>query len=206
MSETITVYGFAKFDRAARVRWLAGELGLALDDRHLDYNAHEQRSESYLALNPFGTVPAAQFRGQALFESGAICQYLVECFPDAGLAPPPGSAERAEYLAWLNFALTSLDERVFQVFYRSVLRPDADARTSALERLLPLLDVLEARLGEREYLVAGRFTLADIVLGHGLVLLKVSKALDRERHPALARYLERLSQRPAAQRCSLFMR
>jgi glutathione S-transferase len=137
-----------------------------------------------------------------MYESVAICQYLAEKHPQSGLVPALDSPLRASWLSWLFFCASDLDAQGFHVFNYAMLRPDAAKREAALRLMTPALDVLEAHLAQHEYLVGDSFSLPDILLGHALVLLSLSKAL--EPYAQLRRYRDVLAQRPAAQASGLF--
>jgi glutathione S-transferase len=201
---SVTLYSFVDFDRGSRVRWLCHEIGLDIVEKRLNYTLHENRSEKYRAIHPFGLVPAIEYDGQTIWESGAICQFLVEAYPDSGLAPLPNSPERAKYLSWMFFATSTFDRAAFDVFYNTTLRPNEGERDRAIEAIRPLLDVLNDHFRRYEYLLGERFRLPDLVIGHALALLKVAKLLDDGRYPPLYRYLERLAARPAAFKSKLF--
>lgn len=202
MTAPLTLYTFAPFDRAARVRWTALELGLTYEEVALNYVAGDHRQPGYRAKNPFCQVPLVEFDQQSMVQSVAICQYLAEQHPEAGLVAAPDSSLRASWLSWLFLCASDLDARGFQVLNYTLLRPDADKRATAISVIAPLLQVIEAHLAERDYLVGDTFTLPDIVLGHELVLLTMCKALDG--YPHLARYRDRLGERPAAKASGLY--
>jgi glutathione S-transferase len=202
MSATITLYSFVPFDRSSRVRWLAHELGLQVDERRLDYAGGEHRGDSHLARHPFGQVPAVEMDGQTRWESVAICQSLVEEHPDCGLAAAAGDVQRADYLAWLFFAASTFDSATFRVFKFTSLQPDPARRDEAVAELQPLLLRLARHLQEHDFLLGDRFSLPDLVLGHGMQLLYLVRLLDET--PALLAYRERLAARPAAQQAKMF--
>lgn len=203
-NRALTLYSFVDFDRGSRVRWLAHELGLEVNDKRLNFTTQEQKGEAFRKIHPFGQIPAIEFRGQTLWESAAICQFLVEEFPDSGLAPLPNSPERGAYLSWLFFAATTFDKAAFDVFYNSVMRPDPGERDAAIERMKPLLETLNERLKRFDHVLGDRFRLPDLLLGHGLALLLMSRAIPDGSYTAVVRYLERLAARPAAIRSKLF--
>lgn len=202
MTAPLKLYSFAPFDRAARVRWTALELGLPLEEVALNYIAGEHKLPPYREKNPFCQVPLVETGQGSMVQSVAICQYLAEQHPQAGLVPALDSPLRAHWLSWLFLCSSDLDARSFQVLNYTVLRPDIDKRATAVKVVEPLLQVLEAHMAGRDYLVSDTFTLPDIVLGHELVLLSFCKALND--CPNLARYRDRLGERPAAQASGLF--
>ena len=85
--------------RGQIARWAIEESGASYETVLLDY-ATTMKQEPFLSINPMGKVPAIVHNGQVVTECAAICAYLAEAFPDAGLAPAP--AERADYYRWLD--------------------------------------------------------------------------------------------------------
>lgn len=204
MNAALKLYSFAPFDRAARVRWTALELGLPLEEIGLDYVAGEHKQAGYKAKNPFCQVPLLESEAHCMQQSVAICLHLAEQHPASGLVPAPGSPLRAEFLSWLFLGASDLDAQGFQVLNYTKLRPDADKRASAVRLVARTLAVIETHLSGRDYLLGDTFLLPDIVLGHELALLSMCKALPAEEFPVLVRYRERLAQRPAAKASGLF--
>ncbi len=202
MSKRLTLYSFVPFDRGGRVRWLAHELGIEIDERKLDYAGGEHRRFPHLGRHPFGLVPAIEIDGNTRWESAAICQSLAEQHPEKGLAVPLAAPQRAEYLSWLFFAAATFDAAAFRVFRYAALAPDEERRKEAQAELLPLLVQLARHLERNDYLLGERFLLPDIVLGHAVQLLYLIRVLDDM--PALLDYRKRLAARPAARAAKMF--
>ena len=91
--------------RSMRVLWLLNELGVSFELRTYPFDKTLRRPD-FLGLSPAGRVPALEIEGVAMFESGAILQYLCERFSPEGLGRGPDSAERRDWLVWLSFAET----------------------------------------------------------------------------------------------------
>src|SRR6478735_9179781 len=87
--------------RGRIARWMLEETGCAYRTEILGFGP-DMKSPDYLAINPMGKVPAILHRGKIVTEAAAICAYLADAFPDAGLAPPV--QERAAYYRWMFFA------------------------------------------------------------------------------------------------------
>lgn len=202
MPKSIVLYSFVPFDRSARVRWLAHELGIEIDDRKLDFAGGEHRGEAHMARHPFGLVPAIEIDGETMWESVAICQCLAEQQPEAGLTVPMASPLRKQYLSWLMFAATTFDAAAFNVFQPAAVKPDPDRLKHGQAMLFPLLVQLARHFHGREYLMGERFMLPDLVLGHSIQLLYLVKAL--EDYPVLKEYRHRLAARPAAKAARVF--
>ncbi|NBD08803.1 glutathione S-transferase family protein [Corallococcus silvisoli] len=191
--------------RAVRARWLLEELGVPYELIKLDLTQQENRAPAYLAVHPLGEVPALVDGDVTLLESLAICLHLADRFPEKRLAPPVGASERGPYYQWMVFAEVSLDPVVMEFFRRAPLteqknsgaRPDEEL-SKHRARLAAVLDVINAGLGDREFLVGGAFTAADVVMASILHLAHTLGLLDGQ--PRLMEYVRRHTQRPAVRR------
>jgi len=202
MSESIQLYSFVHFDRGSRVRWLANELGIAIEEHRLDARAGEHRGDAYRQINPTGLVPAIVQDGVTQFDSAAICLTLAERHREARLAVFEGEPGRGEFLSWYFFAASTLDAATYPLMVYKMFQPDAAMLEASTQRLMVHLATLDRRMLDREW-VCGRFSIADIVLGHGLELQQRCDVNFAE-YPALAAYHARLKARPAA--AALFQR
>ena len=111
MDDTITFY-HAPQTRGAVVHWLLEEIGQPYTYHLLNLSQGQQKDPAYLAVNPMGKVPAIAYREVVVTEVAAICCYLADAFPEAGLAPPIGDPYRGTYLRWLFFGPGSLEPAV----------------------------------------------------------------------------------------------
>ncbi|MFZ1004153.1 MAG: glutathione S-transferase, partial [Pseudolabrys sp.] len=99
----LTLY-HASPSRSSVALWMLEEVGQPYDIKLLRLSAGDNMKPDYLAINPMGKVPALKHGDVVITESAAICAYLADAFPQAGLAPPPTSKERAPYYRWMFFA------------------------------------------------------------------------------------------------------
>jgi glutathione S-transferase len=196
---------FVPRTRATRSRWLLEELGVPYELVKLDPSKQENKTPAYLAVHPLGDVPALVDGDVTLFESSAICLYLADRFPEKHLAPPPGSTERGYYYQWMLFAEGSI-EPVLMEFHKHAQLPE-EKKASAHQqeelarhraRMNDVLEVIDAGLNGREFLVGGHFTAADLVMASILHFANTQKLL--EGHPRLVEYVKRHTQRPAARK------
>src|SRR5216110_2034177 len=97
--------------RGRIVRWMLEEVGQPYRTELLDYGT-TMKAPAYLAVNPMGKVPAIRHGDTIVTEGPAICAYLADAFPEAGLAPPPGDPRRGPYYRWLFFAHGPLEQAV----------------------------------------------------------------------------------------------
>ena len=84
--------------RGRIIRWMLEEVGEPYETVLLDYGT-TMKAPDYLALNPMGKVPAIRHRDVVVTEGAAICAYLADTFPNAGLAPPPGHSSAGLIIA-----------------------------------------------------------------------------------------------------------
>lgn len=199
MTEAIQLHGFSDNDRSGKVRWIARELGLAVEEQRL--SPPEHHAPPYVALNPLAQVPTVRFRGETLLESTAICHALAEAFTEPKLWIGPGEPGRRAYLFWLAAFAETLEGRLVEcaVSKLGILPPAYFSLHEGTVRRK--LGVLAARLPKEGYLAGERFTVADVVAGYNLRLGVQVGLLERA---AAEPYLGRLVARPAAQESRVF--
>src|SRR5262245_5751789 len=98
----LTLYHAAP-SRSSVTRWMLEEIGEPYDIHQIHLSKNEQHAPEYLAINPMGKVPALKHGDIVLTEVAAICAYLADEFPKAGLSVPIGDPRRAAYLKWMFF-------------------------------------------------------------------------------------------------------
>ncbi len=86
-----------------RVRLFLAEKGVAYESRLVSIGAFEHHTEEYLKLNPSGVIPALVHDGRPIAESGVICEYIDDLFPDPPLRPAD-PYERAQMRLWVKYA------------------------------------------------------------------------------------------------------
>jgi glutathione S-transferase len=187
--------------RASRPRWVLEELGVPYDLVRLDPARAETRSDEHLQRHPLGHVPVMEDRGQAIFESGAICLHLADLFPEKRLLPPPGSVERGLAYQWVLFSMTEMEPPLIDLSAEA-RKPEGERDTAAAaqarDRFRKAADVLEVALRNRQFLLGDGFGVADVMVGGTLAWARGFKLLDGL--PNLEAYLARLRERPAWQR------
>ncbi len=180
--------------RGRIVRWLLEEIGQPYRAELVDYGTAIKGPE-YLRINPLGKVPALRHGDTVITETPAICCYLADAFPEAGLAPAPGSRLRGPYYRWMFFAAGPLEAAVTnQALGVSV--PAERKPMVGYGDLADMLSMLEGALGGQEYLVGDRFSAADVYVGSHIGWGMRFGTI--EKRPAFERYFERLGARPAA--------
>ncbi len=152
----------------------------------------------YLAVSPYGYVPALRLDdGQILNEGASVLQYLADRKPEAGLAPAWGTAERYQLIDTLHYLGTEVHKRVFYNIFSTTVPPEA--KEAAKAEIEPTLSAIAWRLGGRETLVGDGFTVADAYL---LTLLNWAVFLqaDLAKWPTLQAYHRKHLRRPSVVR------
>ena len=186
---------------------LLEEIGVAFELRLVDRTGAEHKSAAYLKMNPNGQIPVLVDGNLVLYETAAICMHLADAYPDAQLAPPLGSGERAHYYKWLAWCTSTLQAMLMHYFYPERMVSDGDAqaaaqvKTRARERVDAMIDILDAELAAHggPWLLGPAFSAVD---PFALMLCRWTRGFPRPARglPHLAPYLQRVLARPAVQR------
>lgn len=186
---------FVPKTRATRVRWMLEEVGADYALETLDVASGANRTDAYLAIHPHGKVPAITVDGRPMIESGAICAWLADAFPAAGLAPAITAPDRSDYLQWLFYASATLEPALTELFLSKRRGESGEAQAASVAQMVAFA---ERSLADREWLTGASFSCADVILASGLRWLQ---AMAPELVPAaLVDYTTRAFARPAARR------
>ena len=180
--------------RGQIARWMLAEAGADYDTVILDYGT-TMKDADYRAINPMGKVPAIAHAGNVVTEGAAICAYLADAFPAAGLAPTT-DAERAAYYRWLFFAAGPIEAAVTN---RSLgVQPTEDQRRMVgYDSYDTVVEVLDRQVAANAYVCGDRFTAADVYFGAQIIWGTQFGSLPPR--DSFTAYAERLSARPAYQ-------
>jgi glutathione S-transferase len=191
----LTLY-HASPSRSSIVRWMLEEIGEPYDIHLLRLAEGDQQKPDYLAINPMGKVPALAHGDLVITEAAAICAYLADAFPAAGLSVPIGDPRRGVYLKWLFFGPGCLEPAIID---RAAPRQEAPRRGMlGYGDFDTVMKVLAPAVASGPYLMGAQFTAADVVIGSTLRWGMMFKLL-----PELTEftdYAARLRERPALQR------
>jgi glutathione S-transferase len=193
----LTLYHAAP-SRSSIVRWMLEEVGEPYDIHLLSLSKGETRTPDYLAVNPMGKVPALRHGDAVITESAAICTYLADEFPRAGLNVPIGDPRRGIYLKWLFFGPSCLEPAVID--RASPRKEEARREMLGYGDFDTLMNVLAKAVSAGRYLMGEQFTAADVVIGSGLRWTMMFKLIPER--PEFVAYVGRLEQRPALQRAT----
>jgi glutathione S-transferase len=174
------------------------EVGQPYRTEILDYGT-TMKAPAYLAVNPMGKVPALKHGDTVVTECAAICDYLADAFPEAGLAPPLRDPMRAAYYRWLFFAAGPIEAACSNKAMGFVVPPERE-RMMGYGNYGRAMNTLELAVSAGDYIVGGRFGAADVYVGSQIGAGMMFGMI--EKRPAFERYWSRLSARPAAKRAA----
>ncbi|WP_294189977.1 glutathione S-transferase family protein [uncultured Sphingomonas sp.] len=175
--------------RGRIVRWMLEEVGTPYETVMTQWGA---APAELLAANPLGKVPTIIHDGAVVSETAAICAYLAEAFPEAGLAPHVD--ERAAYYRWMFFTAGPVEAAMMDSHLGVTLPPEKEAMIG-YGNLARAVDVLEGAVSAHDYVAGPRFTAADVYVGSSIDFFMQFGML--EKREAFARYVDRLRERPA---------
>ncbi len=199
MGDVVKLYSFADVDRSGKVRWTAAELGLEVEECRVKPGEH--RRPPYTDMNPFGQIPSAEFQGQTLLESTAICFALSDAVAEPKLQIDRGEPGRQAFVYWMAVFTETHEARLVEcaVSRAGILGPEYfDLHQRALKRKL---GVVADQLPQEGWLCGEQFTLADICAGYSLRLAVQSGLLTID---DVNPYFARLRSRPAAVASRIF--
>jgi glutathione S-transferase len=195
MTEELVLYT-NPMSRGRIARWMLEEVGVPYKAEILNYGT-TMKDESYRAINPMGKVPTIVHGKQVVTECAAICAYLADAFPAAGLAPQP--AQRADYYRWMFFAAGPLEAAVSNRALGFEVPPGRE-RMIGYGSFTDVMNALEIALRSNPYVAGEKFSAADVYVGSqvgwGLQFGSI------EKRPAFEQYFGRLAQREAYQRAA----
>lgn len=184
---------------------LLEELGVPCERVLVDRTTNAHRSPAYLKLNPNGKIPVLVDGDLVLYETGAIVLHLVDTHPEAGLAPAPGTPERAHFYKWLFWLANTLQAEMPMYFYSDRWADDAagaaQVKQHAEARIAGMIDQLEGEFARHggPWFAGARFSALDPYV---FMLCRWTRGMQRPARtlPHLAAYLQRMLARPAVQR------
>lgn len=193
MPSDITFYT-NPMSRGQIARWMLEEVGQPYEMIILDYGT-TMKAADYLAINPMGKVPAIVHQGNVVTEAAAICAYLADAFPAAGLAPPVD--RRAEYYRWMFFAAGPVEAAVSNKAMGLTVPEDRE-RSMGYGNYDQTLAALEQAVSGDQWICGGQFTAADVYVGSQIDWGMSFGTIDSR--PAFEAYAARLRERPAYKR------
>lgn len=179
--------------RGRIVRWMLEEIGESYDTEIIGYD--QMKEARYLAVNPMGKVPAIRHDGQVVTEAAAICAFLADVFPQAGLGPK--AEEKADYYRWLFYAAGPVEQAVTNHFAKWDPEPE-QSRMFGYGSFDRVVAVLDEHFTDHEFVTGARFTAADVYVGSAIMWGTQFGTLPQRE--SFSRYVDRLRDREAFQR------
>jgi glutathione S-transferase len=196
----LKIYGAAR-SRAMRVLWLAKELGIEFEHVPVASTDPSLKEPAFLKINPAGRIPAIDDNGFTMGESLAINLYLARKYGAPSKLAPDSLEQEAKVWQWSCWAMTDLENQLGTAFmHRGFYPPEkrdlklADASEAQAAKPLAMMD---AELGKADYLVDGRFTLADLNVACVLSMSRLP-FLNLAAFPNVVAWTKRCHDRPAA--------
>ena len=181
--------------RGRIVRWMLEEVGQPYETEVIPYD--QLKSERYLAVNPMGKVPAVKHRDHVITECAAICAYLADVFPQAGLGPRDD--EKADYYRWFFYAAGPAEAAISNRAQGWEVPPERE-RMFGYGNTDKVIAVLDELFTLRDYVCGDRFTAADVYVGSQIMFpLQFGMLPERE---SFTRYRDRLQAREAYKRAT----
>jgi glutathione S-transferase len=197
MSDELVFY-YNPMSRARIVHWMLEEVGVPYRMELVSFDKGEHKKANFLAVNPMGKLPALVHRGTAVTEAAAICAYLADAFPAAGLAPSPSAPERGAYYRWMFFGAGCVEPALMD---RMMQRPAAPRpSTNGYGCYEDTVSTLEKALTPGPYILGDRFSAADVYIGSQIGFGLRMKSLDPK--PIFGTYVARFEERPAYKRAN----
>ena len=180
--------------RGQIVRWMLEEVGQPYDTEILTYGG-TLKDDAYKAINPMQKIPTIVHKGKVVTEVAAICLYLADAFPGAGLAPP--MADRADYYRWTLFASGPIEQAFTNksMGWEPAAAKQAMAGYGSFERAV---DTLEQAVTGKRFIANDKFSAADVVIGSQIGFMLMFGLL--EPRPAFTAYVASVTDREAYRR------
>jgi len=200
----IKLYGAEVSNNVNKVRFTANALGVEYELSPINLFEGQQYSEDFLKLNPVGKVPVMQDGNFILFESMAISKYLANK-QDSSLYPQE-LQQRAVVDQWIDFCDIHVQTAFNRVSFNRLIAPmigaeiDQNSLNFGLEMLDKYFPVLDAQLGQSEYLTGSELTLADINLLSILDPGEVS-GIDFSKYQNLQNWFQKMKQQEFYTKC-----
>lgn len=184
--------------RGGIVHWMLEELDVPYKMETLEYGT-TMKAPAYLTINPMGKVPAIKHGKVVVTEAAAICAYLADAFPEAGLAPP--LAERGPYYRWMFFGAGPLEAALSN--HACGFQPTKEQEMQVgYGSLAAVLDTLAQAVAGRQFIAGDRFSAADVYVGSHIGWGMRFGTLERRQE--FEAYWDGLKDRPAHRRVEAY--
>ncbi len=190
---------WCKNTRAFRIAWLLEESGVPYERVSIDVrDSHAKDDAAFRAVSPMGKVPALEDGPARLCDSGAICIYIADQYPQSKLGPPVGHPERARFLQWVVYTNSAIEPAMAEKFAKLESRP-ASYGWGSFDLVV---GSLRSELAKSDWILGDHFSAADVLLGTSAFFLKQFGLIQDD--PVLDAYAARCMGRPAWKRAQAF--
>ena len=183
--------------RALRSIWAAEEVGVDYELIPTSF-LEESKTSEYLAINPNGRIPALVDGDLVLFESMAINLYLAKTY--GGKLYPNNPQDEARALQWTIWGMTELEPHLIPMVLHMMFLPEAQRDPAVVSKAEAEVErplaVLDAHVSDREYLLGGDFTIADLNVAGALSTANFV-SFDISKFENATRWLSRCAGRPS---------
>ena len=180
--------------RGGTTLWMNEELGDVCDLKLINLRKGEGRTPQFLKVNPMGKLPALEHKGVVVTEAAAICAYLADAFPSAGLAPATSDPRRGVYYRWMFFAPSCIEPMMLDRLGKVTRENATAAGHGDFERVMASI---EQALSNGPFILGDKFSAADVVMGSTLFFATMFGAIPKEGR--IKDYVDRIAARPAHQ-------
>jgi GST-like protein len=195
------VFYYAPMSSATPVGWALTELGVPHEKVKLDLSKKEQRKPEFLALNPNGKVPTLVVDGTPMFEAVAIMQWLGDRYGvEKKLWPAPNDPARLQAVSWASWSYVTFHTTLARLFM-ATSDQHKEFKNAAQEEFCrgeinELLDILDAKLKAKGFLLSDQFSIADLIVSAMIGWASMNK-ISLEKHANVGAWLERCQSRPS---------
>jgi glutathione S-transferase len=173
------------------------EAGVKYDRVTIDIRDPNRRGDpDFAKASPMGKVPALADNGAFLADSAAICMYVADKYPKAGLAPAIDDPQRGKYLWWMVYTPGVIEPALGEKFSGA----KGDRMRSGWGDFDLMIETFEKGLGKNEWILGDKFSAADVMMGSSAAFMKQFGMLPKS--PVLEAYAERSMARPAYKRAA----
>ena len=198
MADEVTFYHNPK-SRSQMAHWMLEEAGAPYRIEPIEFGTKTggNRAPEFLKINPMGKLPTIIHRGVTVTETAAICLYLADAFPRAGLAPALDDPQRGTYYRWMVFPASVFEPAMLDVLMK---RPEVSKKTAGHGSYEDALSGFRAALANGPYILGEKFSAADVYLGSELRFGMMFGAPNLKDEKLFCDYVARLEERPALKR------
>jgi glutathione S-transferase len=183
--------------RSLRGLWLMEEAGVAYEPVRIDIrNPADHANEEFRSASPMGKVPALEDGEVRIWDSGAICAYVADQYPQSRLAPPIGHPDRGRYLMWLMYTNAVIEPAMVEKATGATPQPSRNGWGSWPQ----MVETLRNGLQRGPFILGEQFSAADVLLGMSCQFMRLFKMMADE--PVLFAYADRCIARPAFHRAA----